>query len=119
MHMKLNNKFFKTSLIKSDFKIINIFIKLNIIKNVKQIYNYNNKSKNKNYLIYLNNNSSFKNFLNLHKPSSPVKINLKNIIKLNKKSTRLFLISSNKGLINNIEAEKLKVGGFLILNILQ
>jgi len=114
LHLQLNNKFFKTKLIKSDFQILNIFLKLNIIKSVKLYNNINNI-----YIIYLNNESSFKNFLNLHKPSKPVKINLKNIIKINRKNSNLFLISTNKGVINNLEAEKLKIGGFIILKILQ
>jgi len=112
LHLQLKNKFFKTTLIKSDFQILNIFLKLNIIKSVKL---YNEKV----YIIYLNNESSFKNFLNLHKPSKPVKINLKNLIKINRKNSNLFLISTNKGVINNLEAEKCKIGGFIILKILQ
>lgn len=112
LHLQLNNKFFKTKLINSDFQILKIFLKLNIIKSIKL---YNNNI----YIIYLNNESSFKNFLNLHKPSKPVKINLKNIIKINRKNSDLFLISTNKGIINNLEAEKYKIGGFIILKILQ
>lgn len=37
---------------------------------------------------------------------------------MNKKSNKLFLISTNKGILNNIEAENKKLGGFVILNIL-
>lgn len=112
IHLKFKNKFFKTTLIKSDFQILNIFLKLNVIKGIKL---YNKKT----FIIYLNNNSSFTNFLSLHKPSKPVKINLKNIIKINRKGSKLFLISTNKGIINNLEAEKYKTGGFVILQILQ
>lgn len=112
LHLQLKNKFFKTKLVQSDFQILNIFLKLNIIKSIK-LY------ENNTYIIYINNESSFKNFLNLHKPSKPVKINLKNIIKINRKSSNLFLISTNKGVINNLEAEKYKIGGFIILKILQ
>lgn len=112
LHLKLKNSIFKTNLVKSDFEIIKIFIKLNIIKSVK-LY-----KKNK-FIITINNNSSFNNFLNLHKPGKPVKISLKNIIKINRKNHKLFIISTNKGLINNLEAEKYKLGGFIILNILQ
>lgn len=114
MHLKLKNKYLETKLIKSDFKILKIFIKLNIIKNIKLKDNSNNI-----YIISLNNESFFKEFINFHKPSKPVKITLKNLKNLNKKSSRLFLMSTNKGLINNIEAEQLKIGGFIILDILQ
>ena len=112
LHLKLKNKFLKTKLIKSDFKLLKIFLKLNIINGVKHA------SKTKNlYIIHINNECAFNNFQNLYRPSKPVKITLKSIIKINKKNTKLFIISTNKGLLNNIEAEKEKVGGILVLNI--
>lgn len=110
INIKLNNKLVKTKLTKSDFKILNIFLKLNIITNIKIF-------KKNEYIITINNNSAFKNFKNLYKPSKPVKINLRSIINNNKKNKNLFFISTTKGLINNIEAENNKIGGFLILKI--
>jgi len=102
----------KTKLNKNDFKIIKIFIKLNIIKSVKK--------ENNNYHIYfkyVNNNPVFYNIKNLYKPSRPFFINLDEIVKSNKKKTNIFILSSNKGLITNFEAEKNKIGGVLILLI--
>lgn len=111
INIKLKNKFIKLKLLKSDFKILNIFIKLNIVKNIKLI-------KNKNYLIMLNNDAAFKNFINLYKPSHPIKINLKEIINNNKNNKKIFYLTTSKGLINNIEAENNKIGGFLVFKIL-
>lgn len=112
--IKLNflfkNKFIKTKLHKKEQTIVKIFIKLNIIKNVKKI-------KQNFFLIHINTENSFTNLKNLYKPSKPVNINLKNIIKINKKKTNIFYLSTNCGVINNFEAEKRRIGGRLIMNI--
>lgn len=111
LNLNLKNKMFKTKLIKSDFVVLKIFLKLNIIKNIK-LYKKNT------YIIYLNNDVFLKNLINLYKPSKPTKINLKNLIEINRKKTNLFFISTNLGLISNIEAEKNKIGGILVFKIL-
>ena len=110
LNLQLKNKIIKIKLVKSDFKILKIFIQLNIIKNIK-LY------KNNLYLIKLNNNTLLKNLINLYKPSRPNKINLKSIIKINRKKSNLFYLSTNIGIINNFEAEKNKVGGILLLKV--
>ena len=111
LNLNFKNKMVKINLNKSDFKILKIFLKLNIIKNIK-LY------KKKTYIITLNNSTVLKNIINLYKPSKPVKITLKNIIKINRKRSNLFFLSTNTGIINNIEAEKNKIGGILIFKIL-
>lgn len=110
INLILKNSIIKTKLLNSDFKILNIFIKLNIIKHVKLI-------KKNEFLITLNNNTGFKNFKNLYKPSNPIKIKLRNIINNNKNNKNIYYISTPKGVINNIEAENSRTGGFLIIKI--
>lgn len=110
ININLNNKIIKTKLVKSDFKILNIFIKLNIIVSIKPI-------KNNEYLILLNNNTIFKNFKNMYKPSKLISVSLKTIRVNNKKNKNIFYLSTNKGIINNVEAENNQVGGFLVLQI--
>jgi ribosomal protein S8 len=114
--LKINYHFKKkkinTSINKHDIQIIKIFLKLNIIRLVKK-----NKKKYDIYFQYINNDSIFKNIKNMYKPSKPFFINLKQIIKLNKKSNYIFFLSTNKGIVSNFEAEKYKIGGVIILQI--
>ena len=110
LHYKLKNKILKTKLYKSDFIILNILLKLNIIKNIK-------KAENNYYYISLNDNSNYNNITNLYKPSKIKTINLKTIKKINRKKTNIFYISTNYGVINNFEAEKKKIGGILIMSV--
>ena len=110
LHYILKNKILKTKLYKSDFIILNILLKLNIIKNIK-------KAENNYYYISLNDNSNYNNITNLYKPSKIKTINLKTIKKINKKKTNIFYISTNYGIINNFEAEKKKIGGILIMSV--
>lgn len=111
LNLNLKNKMFKTKLVKSDFVILKIFLKLNIIKNIK-LYEKDI------YMINLNTDVFFKNIINLYKPSKPVKINLKNLNKINRTKTNLFFISTNVGVISNIEAQKNKIGGVLVFELL-
>lgn len=108
--MVLKNNILKIKLYKNDFKILKIFFKLNIIKNIKY-YDKNN------YIIYLNNKNNYKNIENLYKPSKLLYIKLKDIKKINRKKSNLFYISTNKGLINNFEAEKKNLGGIIIMKL--
>jgi len=112
------NKFIKIKINKTEYKLINFLIKINIIKYVfkKQIKN-NNKNKTTLYLNYINNKPVFKNIINLYKPSRFFYINLKNLIKINKKKNFLIVLSTNKGIITNFEAEKNKIGGKIITKI--
>lgn len=99
-----------TKLNKNDYKIIKLFMKLNVVKTLK--------IKNKKYYLYLkykNNNTILGNIKNLHKPSKPYFLNLKELKKINKKKNNIFILSTNKGLITNFEAEKNKIGGLVIL----
>lgn len=109
INLILKNKIIRVKLYKNDFVIINIFIKMNIIKSVKKIKNF--------YLINLNLSSMFENIINLYKPSQIKIISLKELKKINKKRSNIFYISTNKGLINNFEAEKKKTGGILVMKI--
>ena len=104
LKIKLNNK---------EKQILKIFLQLNIIKMIKinkNIYNI--------YFQYINNEVIFKNIKNIYKPSKPFFINLKQILKINKKNNSIFYISTNKGIINNFEAEKYRIGGVLVLKII-
>ena len=109
----LRNSFVKINkLNKNDFIILKIFIKLNIIKHVKI-------EQNKFYLYfkYIDDKIVLGNIKNFHKPSKPSFLSLKEIIKINKKKNNIFMVSTNKGLMSNFEAEKNKIGGLLILII--
>lgn len=111
---ELKNTYIKiTKLNKNDFKIINLFIKFNIVKYVKK-----NNNKYYIYLKYFKNKVIFKNIKNLYKPSKPFFLKVSEIIKLNKKKNKIFVLSTNKGLITNYEAEKNKIGGIPILIII-
>jgi hypothetical protein len=71
-------KMFKTKLNKNDVKLLKLFIKVNIIKYIK-------KQNNNNYIIYLNyfnENTIYKNIINMYKPSQLTYISLKNLEKL-------------------------------------
>lgn len=100
---KLNNR---------DFIIIRLFIKFNIVKVCKS-----EKKTNIIYFNYVNGKPAFRNIKNLYKPSKPSFINLKQIEKFNKKKNSIFILSTNKGLITNFEAEKEKIGGILVFSI--
>lgn len=108
----LKKKNLKIKLNKKDLQILKIFLKLNIIKLVKQNKNIFNIS-----FQYINNDTVFNNIKNLNKPSKPVIINLKQIQEINKKKNYILFLSTDKGLINNFEAEKYKIGGIIILQI--
>jgi ribosomal protein S8 len=91
-------------------------VKLNLITIVK-------KNINKNLIVdiyfqYIGGEPLFKNIKNLNKPSKTTLINYKQLLKINKKNNSLFIISTNKGLITNFEAEKYKIGGNIILKII-
>lgn len=113
--IKINNIIKKKILIidknKNELNFLKKLIKLNIIKYVF--------SKNNKYILILNffkKNKLIFNLKNLYKPSHNKIIGNKVINKINKKN-KLFLLTSNKGIINNYEAEKKKTGGLIITYI--
>lgn len=112
LNLILKNKIIKIKLYKKDFNIIKIFLKLNIIKNIKLYTN----SKNI-YILNLNINNNYKNINNLYKPSKLIFIKLKELIKINRKNSKIFFLSTTTGIISNFEAEKKKIGGLMLLNL--
>ena len=113
--IKINNIIKKKNLIlninNKDLNLIKKLIKLNIIKFVFV--------KNNKYILILNffkKNKLIFNIKNLYKTSNYKTLKYKNIKKINKKN-KFLIISSNKGLINNFEAEKEKTGGLIIAYI--
>ena len=112
MNYHFKKKKLKVKLNKKETQILKIFLKLNIIRLIK-----NHKTMYNIYFQYINNEPTFKNIKNMHKPSKPFYISLKQIIKINKKNNYIFFLSTNKGLISNFEAEKYKIGGILVLQI--
>jgi len=111
LNYKLKNTHLKLKVLnKNDFKIIKIFMKFNIIKYVKKEDNFYCI-----YYSYIKNNVVFSSIKNIFKPSKLHFISLKELIKINRKSTNIIILSTNKGLITNFEAEKLKIGGIIII----
>jgi ribosomal protein S8 len=121
MFFKTLNKIKINNIIKKKILLINInknekpflkkLIKLNIIK---FIFKYNNK-----YILILNffkKNKLIFNIKNLYKPSNNKVLKYKNINKINKKN-KIILLTSNKGVVNNYEAGKKKIGGVLLAYI--
>lgn len=109
----LKNK--KGFIIKNNNKNINIlkvFLKINIIKFIKIKNDYIIV-----YINYINNKPVFKNIENMFKPSNKNYISLKELKKINEKHNWIFLISTNKGIINSLDAINLKIGGLLIAKI--
>lgn len=106
--LKFKKKKIKLKLNKNDFKYLNLFVNLNIIKFVKKDY------KNE-YFVFLN----FKSLkiLNLYKPTKKKLIKLKEIKLINNKKKNIFYLSTTKGLISNISAQKLKLGGLVLFNL--
>ena len=113
--IKINNNIKKKNLIininNNELNFLKKLIKLNIIK---YIYKYNNK-----HLLILNffkKNKLIFNIKNLYKSSNNKIIKYRNIKIINKKN-KILLLTSNKGIINNYEAEKKKTGGIIITYI--
>ena len=95
-----------------NINILKPFLKLNILKFIKIT-----KNKIIVYINYINNKPIFKNIVNMFKPSFKKFINLKNIKKISIKHNWILIISTNKGIINNFEALKIKTGGLLLAKI--
>jgi ribosomal protein S8 len=108
--LKYNKKMIRTKINKNDFNLIKIFLKLNILKIVKK-NNYNI------FDIFINNKYLLKNIKNLYKPSSKKFICYKELKKLTTKKKWLLILSTNKGLITNLDAIKKKTSGILLIKL--
>lgn len=91
---------------KNNLKFIELLIKLNIIKYIK--------IKNRLIFIEINKNIIFKNIKNMYKPSKLVYIDQKNIKKITYKKGGIFILSTDKGLMTNLESINRNVGGVLL-----
>ena len=113
--IKLNNltkkKFSFIKFKKNELDFLKKLIKLNIIK-------YIFKYKNKHVLVlnFFKKNKIIFKLTNNYKKSNFKKVKLININKINKKN-RFILLTTNKGLLDNYEAQKYKIGGLIILTI--
>jgi small subunit ribosomal protein S8 len=98
---------------KQIINILNILIKEGLIKSYKI-------SKKKNNIIYIyfkykNNESIIKQIIRMSKPSKRFYIKNKDLFKIKKKG--IYLISTSYGVITDLQAKKLNLGGELICNI--
>nr|YP_008475353.1 ribosomal protein S8 [Achlya hypogyna]AGS55486.1 ribosomal protein S8 [Achlya hypogyna] len=97
---------------KQVINILNILIKEGLIKSY-QI------SKKKNiiyiYLKYKNNISIISQIIRISKPSKRIYIKNKDLFKKKKKG--IYIISTSYGVITDLQAKKLNLGGELICNI--
>lgn len=105
----LNKKGFLIKNNNTNLNILKAFLNINIIKFIKI---YNNKLLV--YVNYKNNKPIFNNIINVFKPSYKKYINLDSLIYLSKKYNWIFIISTNRGILNNFEAINLKTGGLII-----
>lgn len=112
LSIKNNKKGFIIYKNNKNLNVLKAFIKINII-NYIQI--------KKNYIIvfinYVNEKPVYNNIVNVFRPSNKMFITIKEIKKINIKHNWIFLISTNRGIINNNEALKLNVGGLLLVKI--
>nr|YP_009327268.1 ribosomal protein S8 [Aphanomyces invadans]AOQ30672.1 ribosomal protein S8 [Aphanomyces invadans] len=98
---------------KQIIKILNILVKEGLIKSytfckknkniINIFYKYNNKKK----IIY--------QIIRISKPSKRIYIKNKDLFKIKKKG--LYILSTSYGIITDLEAKKLNLGGELICNI--
>jgi len=97
---------------KQIINILNILIKEGLIKSYKI-------SKKKNiiyiYLKYKNNISIISKIIKISKPSKRIYIKNKDLFKNKKKG--IYIISTSYGVITDLQAKKLNLGGELICNI--
>lgn len=112
INLKYKKKFFLYKASKKELIIIKILIKYNIIKFVQ-------KMQKNNFIIFLNykNNNNIFEITNLYRPSLKKIININEINEVTKKKNSIFILSSSKGILTNIEALTKKVGGILILRL--
>lgn len=111
LNYNFKKKFFFHKINKNELNFIKILIKYNIIKRVKLL-----KNNSIIFLKYFNNTNVLK-ISNLYQPSSKKVIKLEEVKKLSLKKNNIFLLSSNKGIISNIDALCKKTGGVLLAKI--
>lgn len=97
---------------KKNLELIRQFLKIGVISYVI--------TKNK-YLIgfinYKNNKPVFRNIVNIFKPSRKKYISLNNLKKTLSKHNWILILSTNKGILNSLDAVNLNVGGLIIAQI--
>lgn len=97
---------------KKNLTIIKQFIKIGIIK-----YAIIKNEFIMGFINYVNDRPVFSKILNFYKSSNNKYISLKNIIKMSSKYNWVLILSTNKGIINSIEAIELRVGGLIIAKL--
>ena len=95
---------------KQSINILNILIKEGFIKS----YKINSKNQLDIYLKYKKNKSAINEIKRLSKPSKRLYISNKNLYK---KKTGFYIISTSMGILTDLQAKKLNVGGELICKI--
>nr|YP_010394650.1 ribosomal protein S8 [Plasmopara halstedii]DAZ89087.1 TPA_asm: ribosomal protein S8 [Plasmopara halstedii] len=92
---------------KQSINILNILIKEGFIKS----YKINSKNQLDIYLKYRKNKAAITELKRLSKPGKRLYINNSNLYK---KKTGFYIISTSIGILTNLQAKKLNVGGELI-----
>ena len=95
---------------KQNINILNIFLKEGFIKS----YKINSNNQIDIYLKYKKNKAVISDIKRLSKPGKRLYITNKNLYK---KKTGFFLISTSIGILTNLQAKKLNIGGELICKI--
>ena len=95
---------------KQNINILNIFIREGFIKT----YKINSKNQLDIYLKYKNNTAVISEIKRLSKPSKRLYITNKDLYK---KKSGFDIISTSVGILTNLQAKKLNVGGELICKI--
>ena len=95
---------------KQSISILNILVKEGFIKS----YKINSNNQIDIYLKYKKNKAVISDIKRLSKPGKRLYITNKNLYK---KKTGFFLISTSIGILTNLQAKKLNIGGELICKI--
>lgn len=95
---------------KQSINILNILVKEGFIKS----YKINSKNQLDIYLKYKKNKSVITEIKRLSKPGKRLYINNKDLYK---KKTGFYIISTSLGIVTDLQAKKLNVGGELICKI--
>lgn len=95
---------------KQSINILNIFVKEGFIKS----YKINSKNQLDIYLKYKKNKSVITEIKRLSKPGKRLYINNKDLYK---KKTGFYIISTSFGIVTDLQAKQLNVGGELICKI--
>ncbi|KAF4318523.1 hypothetical protein BBO99_00008834 [Phytophthora kernoviae] len=96
---------------KQSINILNILVKEGFIKS----YKINSKNQLDIYLKYKKNKAVITEIKRLSKPGKRLYINNKDLYK---KKTGFYIISTSTGILTDLQAKKLNVGGELICKIL-